>query len=418
MSASSRLMVATATEQNASRLDALIPELDRAFAAAPHDVLLGWLLYGALHTQRRVDEGVAVLRALNHLRPDLQFGSDLEQELRRAGRGNEVPALQAAWLRAAPDNQQALASQIVVDLDGGRRDKAEAHARDLLFLHGPSPQRLALLCEVLIMAGELREASSLAEELLRGNEYERALAWFHLGQIALLQGRSTGALEAWQTGVQAARPYGVQGPLFQTLEELASAAAFVHADRELDSAASELVALYRNTGDRGQSVAWSIELEAHRARAQGRPMQCLDLQGELRKLPSGPGRGSTERQLVRAAAAVGCVPCAESVRLGLAPVESNVRSLFQLGLCAKQEGQLALAADVLARAEPLRELGIHDGETPSTVSSLLAQYHLAKVLERLGKPDEARAHYEAFLSRWEHADHAIAEVAEARRAAR
>jgi tetratricopeptide (TPR) repeat protein len=413
-----RLMVAAAAEQDVAKLDKLIPELDRRFAAAPRDVLLGWLLYGALHTERRVDESVAVLRSLNHTRPDLQFGSDLEQELRRAGRGSEVPALQQAWLAAAPDNQQALASQIVVDLDAGQRAKAEAHARDLLFLHGPSPQRLVLLCEVLIITGELREASSLAEELLRGNDYERGMAWFHLGQIALLQGRSTAALEAWLTGVEAARPYGVQGALFQTLEELASTAAFVHAERELDTAASELVRLYTDTGDRGQAMAWSIELEAHRARAAGRAMQCLDLEAELRKLPPGAGRGSTERELVRAAAAVDCAPCARAVRLGLAPVESNVRSLLQLGLCAEKEGQLALAADVLARAQPLRELGIHDGETPSTVSSLLAEYHLARVLERLGRHDEAQAHYEAFLARWDHADHAIAEVEEARQAAR
>jgi tetratricopeptide (TPR) repeat protein len=416
--ATGRIMAEAAAEQDATKLEDLLPELDRSFARAPHDVLLGWLLYGALHTERRVDEGVAVLRALNHLRPDLQFGSDLEQELRRAGRGNEVPALQQAWLAAAPDNQQALASQIVVDLDAGRRDLAEAHARDLLFLHGPSPQRLVLLCEVLILAGELREASSLAEELLRGNEYDRALAWFHLGQIALLQGRSTAALEAWLTGAQVARPFGVQGPLFQTLEELASAAAFVGAERELETAASELVRLYSNVGDRGQAAAWSIELEAHRARSAGRSIQCLDVEGELRKLPPGPGRGSTERELVRASAAVGCAPCSEAVRLGLAPVEANVRSLLQLGLCAEKEGQLTLAADVLARAEPLRELGVHDGETPSTVSSLLAQYHLARVLERQGKHEEARAHYQAFLARWDHADHAIAEVDEARQAAR
>jgi tetratricopeptide (TPR) repeat protein len=411
-----RLMVETAGEQDSHRLDMLVPQLDRAFAAAPDDTLLGWELYGALHTLRRTDESTAVLRVLVQRRPDLQFGSDLEQELRRAGRAGEVPALQQAWLAAAPDNQQALAAQIVVDLETGHRAEAKAHARDLLFLHGPSPQRLLLLCEVLIITGELREASSLGEELLRGNEYERALAWSQLGQIALLQGRTTAALEAWSAGATAARPYGVQGPLFQTLEELASVAAFVDAGRELEAAASELVTLYDRTGDRGQAVAWSIELEAERARREQRPLRCPDLQAELGRVPSGAGRGSHERQMVRAAAAVGCVPCAQSVRLGLAPVESNVRSLFQLGLCAESEGQLTLAADVLARAQPLRELGIHDGETPSTVSAILAEYHLARVLERLGRHKEAREHYRGLLERWDHADRAIAEVDQARRA--
>jgi hypothetical protein len=204
--------------------------------------------------------------------------------------------------------------------------------------------------------------------------------------------------------------------LFQTLEELASVAELVGADRELEAAASELVTLYRGIGDRGQAFLWSIDLEAHAAKLKSRPIQCPDLQAELRKVPVGASRGTHERQMVRAAAAVGCVPCAQSVRMGMAPVESNARSLFQLGLCAAKEGQLALAADVLARATPLRELGIHDGETPSTVSAVLSEYQLARVLERQGKPDEARAHYAAFLGRWDHADRTIAEVEEARRA--
>jgi tetratricopeptide (TPR) repeat protein len=389
----------------------LVPELDRAFTSHPDDALLGWYLATALRHANRAEEANAVLLMLTQKRPDLQFGTDLEQELRRAGRYGEVPALQQAWLLAAPDNQQALAGEIGLELDTERRDDAIRHARDLLFLHGASPQRLMMLCEVLIVAGELREATALAQRLLRGDDFERALAWLHLGQLALLQGRTSSALEAWTAGVAASRPFGNQAPIFETLEELMSLALYLHADAELEPAAKEVIGLYDRIGESSQALAWRIELDARKPATR-----CRGVADELARLPAGAGHGTAERLAVRAAAAAGCMPCANAVRLGLAPREPNVRSLLQLGLCAEHEGQLEMAADVLHRAERLTEFALDDGDSPSTVSAILAHYHRARVLGRLGRSDEAKDEYKAFLSRWGDVDRALPEVIAAKHA--
>jgi hypothetical protein len=135
----------------------------------------------------------------------------------------------------------------------------------------------------------------------------------------------------------------------------------------------------------------------------------------LAKLPSGTGHGTAERVAVRGAAAAGCVPCADAVRLGLAPREFNGRSLLQLGLCAQHEGQLEMAADALRRAEHVPSLMLDDGDTLSTVSSIVAHYHRARVLGQLGRDGEARDEYRAFLHYWDTVDRSLPEVAEARR---
>ena len=89
----------------ATQLTEIAATQDRAFTAAPDDVLLGWSLAQVLAQLRRHQEFLAVIRSMHHTRPDLQFGTDLEESLRVTGLGGEIPALQAAWLRDAPANE-------------------------------------------------------------------------------------------------------------------------------------------------------------------------------------------------------------------------------------------------------------------------------------------------------------------------
>ena len=72
---------------------------------------------------------IAIFRGLTEKHPELQFGADLEAALRAAGRGGEVSAVQTRWLERAPEAEQALASQVAVDLEAGRLDEALLHAR-------------------------------------------------------------------------------------------------------------------------------------------------------------------------------------------------------------------------------------------------------------------------------------------------
>jgi len=91
--------------------------------------------------------------------------------------------------------------------------------------------------------------------------------------------------------------------------------------------------------------------------------------------------------------------------------------LFQFGVCAETEGALALAASAFVRIRQVRLVSIGVGSSWSTAyPAILGRYHHARVLERQGKPAEAKAEYEDFLAHWGRADRALAEVDDARAA--
>jgi tetratricopeptide (TPR) repeat protein len=389
----------------------LSAELDRAFTAAPDDMLLGWTFTQVLSMQRRQQEFAAVLRAMHRRRPDLQFGSDLQQALRTMGQASEIPALQAAWMRNAPANETAWTSQLLVDLSQGRADEATRRARDILLLFGRSPQRLSTLLELLEQRGRLDEASSVAGELLRGGPLERALGWFAQGQIAMLQGRFSAAREAWRSSAREGNAFGSQGPREQSLEEQVAIDAVLGDDEDLVDVSTQLIAEYRTVGNDAMFGADEITRAGHT-----RPRRCPDVAKRVRAVEPGLGHASYERELWRAAADVGCARCSDVVRLGLAPDERRVRSIFQLGVCAESEGKLELARDAFARVRPLRTMTLSTSEAPATAYSVLASYQLGRVLSRLGRPVEARAAYAEFMSRWGHTDRPIAQVDDARRA--
>jgi tetratricopeptide (TPR) repeat protein len=393
------------------KIQELSARLDRAFTVAPDDMLLGWTLTQVLSMQRRQQEFAAVLRAMHRRRPDLQFGTDLQQALRTMGLAHEIPALQEAWMRNAPANETAWAGQLMLDLSEGRADEATRRARDILLVFGRSPQRLSTLLELLEQRGRLDEASSVAGELLRGESLDRSLGWFAAGQIAMLQGRFSAAREAWRSSAREGRAFGSQGPREQSLEEQVAIDAVLGDDEDLVDVLPQLIEEYRAVGNEAMFTADEIMRAGHT-----RPRRCPDVKQMVRAVQPGLGHASFERELWRAAADIGCARCSDVVRLGLAPDERRVRSIFQLGICAESEGKLELARDAFARARPLRTMTLSTSEAPATAYSVLASYELGRVFVRLARPVEARAAYSEFMSHWAHTDRPIAQVDEARRA--
>jgi tetratricopeptide (TPR) repeat protein len=404
-------LLALESDQSREALTAVAAAQDRAFTAAPDDMLLGWSLAQVLSQLDRHQEFLAVLRSLHRTRPDLQFGTDVEESLRVIGLGHEIPALQAAWLRDAPANEQAWVGQLMVELAAGNSQAAAARARDILLLFGRSAQRLSTLLEVLEHREDLAEASAVANELLRGTQLERALGWFGLGQIAMLQGRFSAAREAWRTSAREAQTFGSQGPREQSLEELVALDAVIGDDADLEEVLAQLIGEYRAASNHGLMTADQIVRAGHES-----PRRCLDVAAMVRSLAATGGEAGYEREVWRAAAQVGCARCRDVVQLGLAPDERRVRSTFALATCAEREGNLDLARDAFGRARSLRTLTLQASESPATAYSVLASYELGRTLSRAGRAAEARAAYADFMAHWGHADRPVAQVDDARRA--
>ena len=385
-------------------------DLDREFATAPDDIVTGWCLNEWARRLHRGMDAVAVLRSLFERRPDLQLGADLQAALSIVGHGDEAPAIQAAWLRIAPDNQQALTSQALAELHAGRDQPAIAITHELRELYGDSTQLLMLAIHVAIVSGDLPEATSAVTKMLRGTAYDRMLAQFELGQLEMLQGHFSAAHEAWRTATREASGYGVQGPTLQSLEELTAMDAVLGDTASLAGDSASIAHEYDALTDYEQS-------DAHRVIGAGLvpPKRCLDIHAMLAQHTTDVSRESYQRRVWRAAAEVGCVPCADVVRLGGSSEERSTRSLFRFADCAERVGQLELARDAYARARRITTL-FDNAQVPATAYSILASFRLGRVLQRLGRTAEAKTAYAAFLERWGHSDRAIPEVEQARRA--
>jgi tetratricopeptide (TPR) repeat protein len=384
--------------------------LDPEYRKQPEDIYLGWILARRVfHAAGRTQDAIAVFQRLFDLRPDLQFGANLIDELRRAGRGREVPRLVDEWLKRAPESEDARAAQVLVDLEQGQVQAAVEHARQQVFVHGEAPHRLATLCDVLIVSGEDAEASRLAEAMLRGSGSIRSRGWVRLGIIATLEGRFAAAREAYANAVAEGKSFPWQSGLRVAYESARWLAVLLGHLDDADRYDAELADFYRRSGMPWQAAAVEFERRLLHT-GKGCPSQ----KSLLEHVPAGPGRDLAAVQMLRSAAGTGCASCAEVVKLGISVDEWNQQSLYRFGGCAASEGALDLARDAFERARSLRHTALDAGTAPAEVYAVLARYQLARVLEKTGQADAARKQYEDFLAHWGHADLQLPEVEDAR----
>jgi tetratricopeptide (TPR) repeat protein len=344
--------------------------------------------------------------------PDLQFGANLIDELRRAGRGAETNKLVRDWLRRTPESEDARAAMVVVDLEGHDLKAAVQHAREQLFVHGNAPHRLATLADVLIAAGDYAEASRLAEAMLRGSGSIRSRGWVRLGIIATLEGRFGSALDAYESAIVEGKSYPWQSGLRVAYESVRWLAVMVGRVDEAERYDGELIEFYRRSGMAWQAAA----VDYDRLLLRAKKGSCPDRTAALASLPAGLGRKQAGVEMLRSATAIGCATCAEVLREGLLPDEWKQQSLYRFGVCAASENALPLARDAFDRVRSLRHTSVDAGTASSEVYAVLARYQLGKVLERMGDRNGARAAFEDFLGRWGHADRRLTEVEDAQRA--
>jgi tetratricopeptide (TPR) repeat protein len=387
--------------------------LDELYSETPDDVIVGWQLLLELDAQQRALERLGVCERLYQLRPDLQFGVDMERGLRDLGRGSEVEKFQREWMQRAPENEQAIAAQVAIDLEQGRDADAARHARDVMVLYGPAPQRLAMLADVLLVLGDYAEARRIAAGLLRGGPIDRARGHRRIGEIAILEGNFAIALDAFQRARTEGTPIGFEAEIVPTLEALRSVADIVGESEEATRATRELAQTLRDVGFTGLGALAQYEARL-RAAPKGR---CPNPADDLRDVPAGAARDIARRNMQRLAAGRGCASCADVVRAGLSLEERTTRSLYAFGVCAENSGALTLAGDAFAQAQHISPPTLDSaGNVPSTVHAILARYHGARLLERQGKIAQARAGYADVLRHWGHSDRTL-EVVEQTRAA-
>ena len=381
--------------------------LDEELRQHPDDVLVGWVLMLALDKLHRRDEWIGVAQRLHTARPDLQFGVDVAGGLRQVGRAEDVERLVGDWLRRAPENEQALSAQITIALERDRFDQAEGPARNVVFLLGEAPHRRAMLADVLLHAERAGDAREAAYPLLRGGALDRARGHLRIGESAILEGRFAHAHDAMRAAVREGRGLGLEGASRDALEALRALASVMGLDQEARQHTGELAALT-------QELGYPTSAQTLRYEAQLGGGRCPPMTAQTAGPPE--GRDAARTDLLRAAAEAGCARCADVVQAGRSASELSARSLYRFGVCAEKEGALELARDAFEQLRRVRTWATHPPpHLSSTVHSILARYHLARVLSRLGKPAEARHQLESFLARWEHADRPLAEVADARK---
>ena len=384
-------------ERNAQEAAALLSPVHRA---DPTDDLVAQALSSELLQAHDLASALSVVMLLHEARPDLQFGEDAAEYLRYAGRKGETGKLLETWAERAPESEQAFLSLAAHDLDSGKIAEAEELAKRTLLVHGQATFRLAPVIDVLLIADKPVEAKRLAERMLGGNEFDRARGYKRLAVASVLEGRFGGAYENLQAGYALARTQGTEGEAFPMMELTVAVAPLVAPKSEVIKAYDILA----QAPSKVEAAGFAYQAALLRLNAG----ECIDPWPRLTLLPEGVARTSARRLMLRAAVDHGCAACADVIRAGLSTDESFGPSIFRFATCAEKEGALTLAKTTFERVSKLHG-------SNSFFHSILARFHLGRVLFALGEKDAGRAQLKDFLAHWEKADHPLPEIEEARK---
>ena len=354
------------------------------------------------------EEAMALLRRLHAQHPDLAFGADLAEALRREGRDADADRVIREWAAQAPESVVARVALARLEAAAGRIGEAQARAREVLEIHGEHGDALPDLFEALAGTDRLADARAIADRMLLGSPLARARGRYRVAVTAVLEGRFAAAYDAARRALTEHRAFGLQSELTQCLELARSLAPLVADLPAQRRHTEELADVFANLiGDAGTAAATRFEL-ALLDRREAAP----SIEEHLAGLPDGPPRDVARRRMLRAAAAAGCGSAPTAVAAGFSAFEENTASLVALGLCAWRVRELDLARRSFERAT--QQWSSMDSNQISPYHAVLARFHLAGVLAELGDRAAARAAYEAFLRCWAEPDRPVSEVAAAR----
>lgn len=117
--------------------------------------------------------------------------------------------------------------------------------------------------------------------------------------------------------------------------------------------------------------------------------------------------------VLRAAQSRGCASCDDVMKRGWEAGEFFDAGLFIYARCAHEKGELELALRVLDQLSFEHEF---ERWARSPMHVVLAYFERARILEQLGRKDEARAAWQQASRFWRNADRPRPEVKEAREA--
>ena len=373
----------------------------------PRDPMIAWILIPLQCENHMMDDCVSIVRSLHETYPSLQFGGDLAQLLRRAGRTEEAHRVLLEWSSAHPEAEQALFERLQLALDEEHPDDARAVIAQLDLLFGQAPERLGFMCGVELVLGDVVAAHQLADRMLLGTPAQRAHGRYRMGEIAVVEGRFGAAYETLKRAAEENRPFGGESRLTQTLALLRSIAPLVGAAGDERRWTDELARAQATVGQNATAAAvtsFAATLIGHKV--------CPTPSVFLDALPEGEEREAARRQMIRASASAGCGSCAEVVAAGATADESDREYLVLYARCAEHEGDLDRAGAAYERA--IRS-GFYGEVSPVYV--MRALLGRARVLARQGDKAGARAQLAIYLGRWGAADRPVPEVAEARKLA-
>ncbi len=383
--------------------------VEEVFRRNEADQLAGALLGMWAVLAQRTEEAVATYQRLHGRFPDLSFGVDLAEMLRREARDGEAERMIRDWVADAPDNLPARIELVRIEANAGRIEVARERTREVVMIHGDRENALPELFEALVASDQFSSARTIADRMLAGSPLFRALGRHRIAMTSVFQGRFAAAYDAVRRAIAEHRAFGMTSELTQCLELARSVAPLVAGAGAQRRYTDELADFFANRiGDIVAAAAIRFELALLDRRGDTPPID-----DHLAGLEDGPVRDVARRRMLRAAALAGCGAPQEAVAAGFSAFEENTASLVAFGLCARRVGELELARRSLERAA--RRWSSVGSNQSSPFHAVLARFHLAGVLGELGEHAAARAGYEAFLRCWSDPDRPVPEVAIARK---
>ena len=390
-------------------LEGTTDAVDEVVVRDDTDLLAGSLLLLPTVLLQRTEEAAAMARRLHQLYPELAFGVDLADTLRRRARDADADRVIREWAASTPESLLARVELVRLEARTGRLEEARAQARAALAIHGGRDDALPDLFEALVACDQLSDARAIADKMLVGSPLSRARGRYRVALIAVFEGQFAAAYDAVRRAILDNRRYGLESELPQCLELARSVAPLVADAAAQRRYTEELVGVLANLiGDAGSAAATRFELALLDRRGDAAP----SIEAHLEGLEDGPVRDNARRRMLRAAAVAGCGDPEIAVAAGFSAFEENTASLVSLGLSARRVGELELARRSLERATQ-RWSSINSNQN-SPYHAVLARFHVAGVLADLGDRAAARAAYESFLRCWSEPDRPIPEITAAR----
>jgi tetratricopeptide (TPR) repeat protein/predicted Ser/Thr protein kinase len=402
-----------ALEQGArGELEAALQTAGEVLQRDETELLAGTLLARWARLAQRTEEVVAITGHLHARFPELGFGMELAEVLRREGRDGDADRVIREWIATAPDSILARVELVRIEANAGRLGEARERAREVLAIHGDRDDALPELFEALVASDQISGARAIADRMLAGTPLVRARGRYRVAVTAVLEGRFAAAYDAVRRAIAEHRAFGWMSEITQCLE-LARSIALLVANVGAQRRYTEELAVAFETviGDPGAAAATRFELALLDPPARRGEAPSID--EHLASLEEGPLRDVARRRMLRAAALASVGSPEEAVAAGFSAFEENTASLVALGLCAWRVRELELARRSLERAA--RRSSIVSSNQGSPYHAVLARFHLASVLAELGEHAAARGAYEAFLRCWADPDRPIPEVAAARK---